>query len=135
VSIVIVSIPSRSFGASSPDSGPSLDQLISYLDASSQLRHGPNASTSPPSLSKAGNDSTESVIPYECVTIATTPEPIPSSAASTSVFGDRGAARTILLFGDSRAQMWVPAFNVAGTILKWKIFLLRRTVVVLGSVG
>lgn len=125
MSIVLISTPSRSFGAGSSDSGPSLKQLISYVDASSQLKHGPNVSTSLPSLSEAGNDS-ESLVPYECVSIATKPEPIPSSAESTCVFGDKGATRTILLFGDSQAQMWVPAFNVAGTILKWKIVFIAK---------
>jgi len=125
VSISLFSTSSRSFGAGSPDSGPSLKQLLSYVDASSQLKRGPNVSTSIPSLTEAGNDS-ESVTPYECVSVATTPEPIPSSAVSTCVLGDKKATRTIFLFGDSQAQMWVPAFNVVGTALKWKIVFIAK---------
>jgi hypothetical protein len=126
VPVLAVSIPSHAFAASSSNSGPSLTQLISYVKASSQLKQGPNVQTSLPTLTAAANDGTTAMIPDECVNDSTAPTPLPSDVATTCAFGDKTATRTIFLFGDSQAQMWVPAFNVVGTMLQWKIVFVAK---------
>jgi len=37
------------------------------------------------------------------------------------VFGDPKASRTVVLFGDSHAEQWEPAFDRAGKQLHWKV--------------
>jgi SGNH domain (fused to AT3 domains) len=125
VQLLAVSLPSHAFASHAPDSGPSLTQLITYVKASSQLKQGPNVQTSIPTLTAAANNG-PTMIPDECVNNSTAPTPLPSDVATTCAFGDRTATRTIFLFGDSQAQMWVPAFNVLGTMLQWKIVFIAK---------
>lgn len=124
--VLAVSVPSHAFAANSPNTGPSLTQLITYVKASSQLNQGPDVQTSLPTLINAANDGTSAIIPNECVNDSNTPTPLPATIASTCAFGDKTASKTVFLFGDSQAQMWVPAFNVAGTMLHWKIVFVAK---------
>jgi SGNH domain (fused to AT3 domains) len=124
--VLAVFIPSHAFAAATPSSGPSLTQLISYVKASSELKQGPNVLTSLPTLTAAANDGTSAIIPDECVNDSTAPTPLPTDVATACAFGDKTATRTIFLFGDSQAQMWVPAFNVVGSMLQWKIVFVAK---------
>jgi SGNH domain (fused to AT3 domains) len=124
--VLTVSIPLHANAASSPESGPSLTQLISYVKASSKLNQGPDVQTSLPTLIAAADDGTTGMIPDECVNDSNTPMPLPSTISSMCVFGDKTATKTIFLFGDSQAQMWVPAFNVAGAMLHWRIVFVAK---------
>jgi hypothetical protein len=124
--VILVSIPNVSFAASPPATGPTLSQLISYVDASSQLKLGPNVSTSLPTLTAAANNGTSGMIPPACISFTAATKPLPSDAGTTCAFGDTAATRTIFLFGDSQASMWLPAFNIAGTILHWKIVFVAK---------
>jgi hypothetical protein len=124
--ILIVSAPSISAAASPAPSSPSLSQLISYVVASSQLKHGPNVFTSLPPLTQAANDGTAAMIPAPCISSAPAVKALPTDAGTACAFGDKEATRTILLFGDSQASTWLPAFNIAGTILHWKIVFLAK---------
>jgi hypothetical protein len=124
--VILISIPNASFAASQPVTGPTLSQLISYVDASSQLKLGPNVSTSLPTLTAAANDGTATMIPYPCISSIAATKPLPRDAGTTCAFGDTAATRTIFMFGDSQASMWLPAFNIAGTILHWKIVFVAK---------
>jgi hypothetical protein len=42
-------------------------------------------------------------------------------------FGDRAATRTIVLLGDSRAQMWFETINAIATAQHWKLIVLTKS--------
>jgi hypothetical protein len=124
--ILVFAVPSTSLAASSVPSAPTLSQLISDVVASSQLKHGPDVSTSLPSLTQAANDDSTAMIPPPCISSASGVQALPANPGTTCAFGDKQATKTLLLFGDSQASMWLPAFNIAGTILHWKIVFLAK---------
>jgi hypothetical protein len=124
--ILLISLPNDSFTASSAPAGPTLAQLISYVVASSHLNHGPNVFTSLPSLAQAGGDDASPMIPPQCIAFTTAVTPLPRNATTKCAFGDAKATKTLFLFGDSQAAMWVPAFNIAGEMLHWKIVFLSK---------
>ncbi len=119
-------VPGASAAASTTPSSPSLSQLISYVVASSQLKHGPNVFTSLPPLTKAADDDSGAMIPAPCLSSATGVQALPTNPGVTCAFGDKSATKSLLLFGDSQASMWLPAFNIAGTILHWKVIFLAK---------
>ena len=43
------------------------------------------------------------------------------------VWGDRTGSHTLVLLGDSHARMWLPAFNIIGERLHWKVVLLAKS--------
>ena len=116
----------NSYGANSVPPGPTLVQLVSYASASSHLTRGPNVLTSIPPLVQAASN-IPNFLPAKCYsTSTTTVQSMPSNAATACAFGDTNASQTILLFGDSQAAMWVPALNIAGEILHWKIVFVAK---------
>lgn len=125
--LAIASVASDAFASSSASSGPTLSQLISYVVASSHLNHGPNVFSSLPTLEQAGGDNPNATIPAPCYSTTSAAQPLPTSAATTCAFGDKAAAKTLFLFGDSQAAMWLPALNIAGQILGWKIVFVAKT--------
>ncbi|MCU1362458.1 MAG: putative acyltransferase [Acidimicrobiaceae bacterium] len=124
--ILIFSAPTSFSGASAAPAGPTLAQLISYVTASSKLKQGPNVSSSLPPLTQAANDGAAAMIPSPCVSSSPALVAIPTNAGTTCAFGDKEATRTILLFGDSQASTWLPAFNIAGEMLQWKVVFLAK---------
>jgi len=124
--ILLIWMPNDSLGASLPPAGPTLAQLISYVVASSHVEHAPNLSTSRPTLVRAAEDGTAAMIPSPCISSTEATKPLPTNAGKTCAFGDTKATKTLLLFGDSQASMWLPAFNVAGEMLRWKIIFLAK---------
>jgi len=125
--IAIFSSSSDAFAASSTSSGPSLSQLISYVVSSSQMEHGPNVFSSLPTLEQSGDDNPNAMIPSECYSTTTAAQSLPTDAATACAFGDKQAPKTMLLFGDSQAAMWLPTLNIAGQILHWKVVFVART--------
>jgi hypothetical protein len=124
--IAIISSSSNAFASSSPSTEPSLSQLISYVTASSQMNQGPNVSSSLPSLVQAGADNPNAMIPAACYSKTAAAQALPTNAATTCAFGDKAATKTLLLFGDSQAAMWLPALNIAGQILHWKVVFVAK---------
>lgn len=123
-----VSLPSTSsFASGSVPSGPTLAQLVSYVVASSRLRDGPNVFTSVPTLQQASDDIPNAMIPSPCYSLSTGAQPLPANAGTTCAFGDQASTKTLLLFGDSQAAMWLPALNIAGEMLRWKVVFLAKT--------
>jgi hypothetical protein len=51
----------------------------------------------------------------------TTPAVLPVPSASTCVYGDPTATRTLVLFGDSNAYMWLPAIDRFGANDQWRV--------------
>jgi len=43
------------------------------------------------------------------------------------VYGDRLARRTLMLFGDSHAEMWLPGFDLLGRKIHWKVLYLAKS--------
>jgi len=77
-------------------------------------------------LTQAANDGTTAMIPSACVSSSVGVMALPSNAGTTCAFGDKDASRTILLIGDSQASTWLPAFNIAGEMLQWKVVFLAK---------
>ena len=67
------------------------------------------------------------MIPAECYSTTTATQALPTDAATSCAFGDVQSTKTLLLFGDSQAAMWVPTLNTAGQELGWKIVFVART--------
>jgi hypothetical protein len=44
----------------------------------------------------------------------------------TCIFGDPRGTKTLILYGDSHANMWLPAFDAIGKRLHWRIALLAK---------
>jgi hypothetical protein len=124
--IVLLWLPATPSTAGTVSQGPTLSQLISYVDASSNLKQGPNVLTSTPTLTQAANDDTATMIPGPCIAFTPAIKALPTTAGTTCAFGDKTATKTLLLFGDSQASMWLPAFNIAGQLLKWKVVFLAK---------
>jgi hypothetical protein len=83
--------------------------------------------TSVPPLSQVAGDNPNSMIPPPCYSTSTSSvHSMPNNADRICAFGDKVATRTLFLFGDSQAAMWVPAFNIAGEILRWKIVFVAK---------
>jgi hypothetical protein len=95
--------------------------------ASSQVEQAPNVFKSLPPLLQTGDDNPNAMIPSECYPTTSATQTVPSNAGTVCAFGDKTATKTILLFGDSQAAMWLPAFNIAGEMLKWKVVFVART--------
>jgi peptidoglycan/LPS O-acetylase OafA/YrhL len=72
-----------------------------------------------PSLENLPNDLPSQ--PAGCNTQAPTQHP------KDCVFGDAAATRTVVMFGDSHAKMWMPGLNVAARGAKWKAILVARS--------
>ena len=125
--ILLISLPDNVSTASSVKSDPTLAQLVSYVEASSHLQHGPNVFTSLPTLAQAGDNTPDAsfMIPKRCLAFTPAVKP-PSDAGTTCAFGDTQATKTLLLFGDSQASMWQAAFNIAGEVLHWKVVFLAK---------
>ena len=125
---LVISWPNDSYAASSVTTGPTLAQLISDVTASAHLTRGPDVLTSLPPLAKAVDDIPDAMIPSQCysTSLGNAVQPMPSNAATTCAFGDKTATQTLFLFGDSQAAMWVPALNIAGEILKWKVVFVAK---------
>jgi hypothetical protein len=122
-----VTVASVSSASSTTSFGPTLTQLISYVDASSQLEHGPDVFKSLPTLTQASDDIPNAMIPASCYSTTAAAQSLPANAGTTCAFGDKTAAKTIFLFGDSQAAMWLPTLNIAGEMLQWKVVFVAKT--------
>lgn len=89
-------------------------QVASLVAASHSIRKLPHDLVPP--LSSVGSDAAASwgywKIAKECTT------------TTQCVYGDRTASRIVVLFGDSHAAMWLPAFDWAGRRLGVRVVLL-----------
>jgi SGNH domain (fused to AT3 domains) len=105
--------PSGASGSSIAPSPGSASVVAAMVGSASRLSTLPV--TSFPPLSLEGVDSVSHVSPTTARGCLTT---------TACVFGDLHARRTIVLFGDSHAQMWLPAVAAAGRTLRYRVVLL-----------
>jgi hypothetical protein len=109
-----------------PTAKPSLEQLERAIASSVKLVKEPNPyKTVPPLLSLTPADA--SIVPNrpECYSTGTGTG-VPADLATRCAYGDLHASRTILLSGDSQAGMWIPAMNVVGQELGWKVVAVAK---------
>jgi hypothetical protein len=91
---------------------------LCLVEAATTLQVVPD-DLSPP-LDKANRDD---VIPGEEACVAD----IPDVEVPDCAFGDPGGSRSVVLYGDSFAAMWLPAFNAIGKRAHWKVTLLAKS--------
>lgn len=118
-----------SAGASAVGARPTLAQLESEIAQSAKIKASPSLNTLVPKLqSMSEADVTMIPMPSECYGSwpPSAPQPVPTNAATACAWGDRAAKRSIFLFGDSQAAMWLPAFNALGKDLGWKVLFLAK---------
>jgi SGNH domain (fused to AT3 domains) len=101
-------------------SGPLPSVLKTQLAASSSIDSVDVTKTVPPLASIGTFDFSYNPSRYGCTTLQTQEAPI-YDAATRCAYGDLKAKRTIALFGDSQAEMWLPAFDMMGQALQWKV--------------
>jgi hypothetical protein len=77
-------------------------------------------------LAAATDDGTSAMIPPACIAFTPAVKPLPTNLGTTCAYGDTSATKTLMLFGDSQASMWLPAFNIAGELLHWKILFVAK---------
>ncbi len=126
---LMLEVQINSSGASSPSDLPTLSQLEKYIDASTKIATSPKISSLIPStLTPINADATINPMPYACYGSwpPSESQPISSNVSSTCDWGDRTAARSIFLIGDSQAAMWLPAFNAFGAANGWRIYFLAK---------
>lgn len=107
---------------SSSTTYPTLSDIKQYLETASQSNNAPNFQTSIPPLSQ-DNSAVDPKNRTQCFSAAGV---IPSNPTSTCGFGDKSAKQIIFLFGDSQVAQWIPAFDVIGSTLHYKVVYLAK---------
>lgn len=117
--------PSPFRASASPSQAlPTLSQLEADIQQSVQVKVAPNPATTVPPLLSVGTTPPQLDHPdpgacYPNTNDATT---VPEDLSTACVWGDTSAKRSIFLFGDSQAWMWLPAFDAIGRTIDWKIY-------------
>ena len=134
----VAMITTAAYGTGSAASGQVSSKSSTNAAGAStaQVLHAVEAA---PSIKKVPNDLTPPLADYEQSPppFAVTPDHIlaqdgcnPSQNATTvgkCVFGDPKGSKTIVLLGDSHAEMWFPGFNAVATRKHWKLVLLMKS--------
>lgn len=121
-----VSFSMTAVGSASSDSRPTINSLTSLINTSVLIHHAPNLSTSLPALaSMTARDVVVQHMRYRCYSDGFDPA-IPANAEVSCAWGDVGAQRSILLWGDEEAAMWLPALDRFGIDHSWKILFLGK---------
>jgi hypothetical protein len=123
--IVVISIGPR---ANSSGTRPTLIQLKDYISASVAIKTTPNLNTTlPPLLSMTSTDASISPARASCYPgSGSTSLAVPADAITRCAYGDVSSPRVLLLTGDSQAGMWLPAFDVMGQDLGWRVIFLAH---------
>jgi hypothetical protein len=103
---------------------PTLSQLVADIAASSHVSQVPNLNTTIPPLSSLTPLDETLPMPSPCYSLGDIK--FPADPAKKCAWGDPHAHRTIYIFGDSQAAMWLPAFASIGSELGWKVVLLAK---------
>jgi hypothetical protein len=110
--------------ASATDNRPGYKTLMAQILTSLNAKSAPDLVTTIPRLRLVGS-SGEGRIPTVCFN-ADPSAGIPPNAATRCSFGWTKSAHTILLFGDDKALMWVPALSAAAYDLHWKLIFIGK---------
>ena len=125
ISVLVSILPVTVSGATS-GSRPSLAALVSEIANSVKINNVPNlAKTLPPLASMTDKDGVISDMHYACYS-ALSSSPVPADSEISCAWGNVSSSRSILLFGDDQAAMWLPAMNQFGIDHKWKIIFLAK---------
>jgi len=107
-----------------PTQRPTLAALTTALRQAASQRTAPPASTDLPSLTNLNqvwsspNGTRTGLSHPECSDSGAS---LPLAAATDCVYGDLSATRTLFAYGDSNAQMWIPALDEVGLDLHWRV--------------
>ena len=112
-----------SVGAST-NGHPTLAQVEADISATLASTRVPDFTATLPTLALAPK-TTEGRVPVACSSTSPT-APLPTSAFTSCLFGDRGIARTIFFFGDDDAAMWIPTFRALGTHRHWRVVIITH---------
>ncbi len=112
-------------GATTYPGHPTLTQLEADLAASLQMGKIDSLAGSIPALNVAPRTS-EGRVSTSC-DASSYRVALPANVSWRCGFGDLRVTRTIFLFGDADAAMWIPAFRTLGRDLHWKVVILART--------
>jgi hypothetical protein len=107
-----------------PVTGPSLSRLESYIRSSAAMAEAPNLSTTVPPLS--GPALLDIALPMSYPCFSNKRIALPANPNKQCAWGNRSAKRTIFMFGDSQAAMWLPTLDRVGKQLGYKVVLLAR---------
>lgn len=104
--------------ASTPQPG-TVAQVAALVKAAPKIKLVPK--TLEPILAKANNDQANLVTPAlnKCVTTSSG-----TTITNKCLFGDTTGKKTMVLWGDSHAEMWFPALNAIAKTEKWKLVAL-----------
>jgi hypothetical protein len=116
---------SSSVATASSSGHPTLAQLEADIAATLKSGHLPNFATTVPTLVGAPKTN-EGRFPLACNSPAAAAG-VPINAFKSCAVGDRRTKRTIFVFGDDDAAMWIPTFRTLGTEMKWKVVILAKT--------
>ena len=108
---------------------PTLAQIEGLVAAAARASAVPNPSTLIPqftNLNQWWTSPNTKLVGYDHAECADSGRTEPAVAATHCVYGDLSASRTIFLFGDSNAQMWIPAFDSLGYDLGWKVIAMTQ---------
>jgi peptidoglycan/LPS O-acetylase OafA/YrhL len=121
VSFALIPITKITTGAATVVEGhPALKQLTGQLNAALGLRHLPSATDPALALDLPLSDFG---IPNM---IQTCNPPTYSTTVRLCVYGDVKARRTVLLYGNSQAQMWAPAISRIGQQLGFRMIAIAK---------
>jgi hypothetical protein len=107
---------SRASGSVDLANLPGVSQVQSWLAAASKSTTLPA-----PLVSKLKDEGSSMFFGDSCMT-----QPGGSSAAKACSFGDTSATQTVVLYGDSFAQEWIPALNILGERDHFKVLAFTR---------
>ncbi len=115
-------------GANSTGTRPTLIQLEALVASSVTIKTTPNLATSiPPLVSMSSKDASISPSRPNCYPgSGSTSLSVPSDALTQCAYGETSSPRIMLLTGDSQAGMWLPAFDVMGQELGWRVIFLAH---------
>jgi len=113
--VATVALPSVGSAATSVTGHPDLAQLEAQIAAATKVKDLP-ASTSPP-VSLTLNPDGFSIPSL----IANCSPPSNGYVVPSCAYGDTSAKKTVVLYGNSQAQMWAPAFNWLGIKDRFKV--------------
>ena len=109
-------------GSSTVSAGPvaTTAQVLKAVAAAPAITKVPPDVT--PALQDATGDSTEALLAAQGC--QSPPEKVEMPAC---LYGDPKGKRTLVLFGDSHAAMWISAFDAIGKRAHWKVVLLAKS--------
>lgn len=104
---------------------PTLANLRADVARAAEAKSAPDLAKSIPPLDDISTHNTLPGMPSECYTQSLTK--VPSNARTLCAFGDRTSSKSIYIFGDSQAAMWLNALNWIAMALHYKIIFTAHT--------